>query len=29
MIVTLSLLLCADALGIYFLFAYGHKKTLV
>jgi len=28
MIVTLSLLLGADALGIYYLFGYGHKKTL-
>src|SRR6476620_509676 len=28
MIVTLSLLLGANALGIYYLFGYGHKKTL-
>ena len=28
MIVTLGLMLGADALGIYYLFGYGHRKTL-
>jgi hypothetical protein len=28
MILTLGLLLGADVLGIYYLFVYGHKKTL-